>query len=384
MNRIVSVFVLVAIMCGCEPKKHGAFVVTGIVENPPGKKVSLMEASNAQPIILDSAELKGKGTFTLRGRANEEGIYRLVIDKGPDVILINDNNSIRVKIDINNYRAYTIEGSPASESLHQLFEQYRVKDSVIFSNFRKIEELSKTGGQDSIVEAMKTQNDRNIEGMNNLLKDFIANTNSPAAAFYALGMASSTVGREELTKMVNQTADRFPQHSALARIKSMMAVKQTPASAPKKDGAEPQSAGTDPLINKQAPDLTMNDVDGRPISISSFKGKWVLVDFWASWCPPCRAENPNVVQAYNKFKDKNFTVLGVSLDEDKGAWVKAIKKDNLSWSQMSDLKHWESAAVSAYGLEGIPFNVLIDPTGKIIASGLRGEALTAKLTEVLK
>jgi peroxiredoxin len=108
------------------------------------------------------------------------------------------------------------------------------------------------------------------------------------------------------------------------------------------------------------------------------------VDFWASWCGPCRQENPNVVAAYNQFKDKNFTVLGVSLDEDKAAWQKAITKDNLTWNHMSDLKQWESEAVKAYGFEGIPFNVLIDPQGKIIASGLRGEELESKLKEVLK
>ncbi len=109
-----------------------------------------------------------------------------------------------------------------------------------------------------------------------------------------------------------------------------------------------------------------------------------MVDFWASWCAPCRAENPNVVEAFNKFKDKNFTILGVSLDQDKAAWQQAIAKDNLTWTHISDLKYWESAVVPMYGIEGIPFNVLLDPNGKIIASNLRGEALENKLSEVLK
>jgi len=124
-------------------------------------------------------------------------------------------------------------------------------------------------------------------------------------------------------------------------------------------------------------------VNGKKISVSDFKGKYLLVDFWASWRGPCRQENPNVVAAYNKFKNKNFTILGVSLDEDKNAWLSAIKHDNLAWAQMSDLKQWQSAAIDAYRFNGIPFNVLIDPEGKIIAESLRGEMLEQKLSEVL-
>ncbi|MCH5599730.1 peroxiredoxin family protein [Niabella ginsengisoli] len=126
------------------------------------------------------------------------------------------------------------------------------------------------------------------------------------------------------------------------------------------------------LVGKPAPEFTLPDVNGHPVALSSFKGKYVLLDFWASWCKPCRIENPNVVEAYNKFKNKNFTVVGVSLDQAKEPWLKAIKDDQLNWPQLSDLQFWESPVVSLYGFEGIPFNVLIDPQGKIIAEGLRG------------
>jgi thiol-disulfide isomerase/thioredoxin len=128
----------------------------------------------------------------------------------------------------------------------------------------------------------------------------------------------------------------------------------------------------------------MNDISGKPFSLSQLRGKYVLVDFWASWCGPCRGENPNVVAAYNQYKDKNFTVLGVSLDDDKTGWMNAIAEDKLEWIQISDLKKWRSSVVTSYGFDGIPYNVLVDPQGKIIANNLRGPALQNKLAEVLK
>ncbi|MGZ5247507.1 MAG: TlpA family protein disulfide reductase, partial [Flavitalea sp.] len=122
---------------------------------------------------------------------------------------------------------------------------------------------------------------------------------------------------------------------------------------------------------------------GKNISLKSFRGKYVLVDFWASWCGPCRQENPNLVKAYNEFKGRNFTIVGVSLDRDKANWLQAIQQDQLNWTHMSDLAFWNSAAVSIFKFDAIPYNVLLDPQGNVIAEGLRGEALIQKLQEIL-
>jgi len=137
-------------------------------------------------------------------------------------------------------------------------------------------------------------------------------------------------------------------------------------------------------VGNMAPDFTQNDPHGKPVSLKDFRGKYVLVDFWASWCGPCRAENPNVVKAFKQFESKNFTVLGVSLDFNKDKWLEAVEKDGLEWAHVSDLKFWNNAVARQYDINAIPANLLIDPSGKIVAKNLRGEALHKKLDELLQ
>ena len=376
MKKLMTVLAMcVFVAMGCKEKPHGAFVVTGNILNAPGKKILLMEVpfSSPEPLILDSTRLSKNGSFTLRANAKEEGIYRLVLENGPDVIVINDTRTIRITMDVNDYSNYEIKESAASKSLHDLFRIYKKDDSSLLSAFKELDTLQKQGVSDSILSVVKNKRDDELEQMNNHITAFIKQSESPAATYYAIGLASRTMSPEGLKPLAEGASMKFKEHSGIARIKSLLA---------QQSAAKPEVGYA--LLNQAAPNLSMPDVNGKTINISDFKGKYVLVDFWASWCGPCRAENPNVLAAFNQFKNKNFTILGVSLDQDKAAWLKAIEKDKLQWPHMSDLKMWESAAVKAYGFEGIPFNVLIDPQGKIIASSLRGQDLETKLSEVLQ
>lgn len=364
---------VVLVLASCQNKKNGSFTVSGKIRHAPTPKIFLQELpfGGEQPVILDSGSIQTNGSFDLHAMAKEEGLYRLVLDRGPDVLLVNDATDIKVDIDVNDYRHYTLTGSPASESLHVLFEDYRKRDSMLYATFMEIDTLQKQKATDTVLALVRLRRDTQIKQMNKMVTDFISQSPSPAARYYALGMASRTMQPEEVAVLANASADKFKGHSGLAKIRSLLAV-QKPA-APKNS-----------RIGEQAPEISLPDVNGKIFQLSSLKGKYVLVDFWASWCGPCRKENPNVVAAFNKFRGKNFTILGVSLDKEKADWLKAIKDDKLTWTHVSDLKQWESAMVSLYHFDGIPFNVLVDPEGKMIATDLRGEALEKKLQEVLK
>jgi peroxiredoxin len=159
------------------------------------------------------------------------------------------------------------------------------------------------------------------------------------------------------------------------------ALKESPLG---KQEAETIATAKKKEVGALAMDFSQNDVNNKVVKLSDFKGKYVLIDFWASWCAPCRAENPNVVKAYNQLKGKNFEIIGVSLDEKKDAWIKAIEHDGLPWVNVSDLKGWKNKVAIKYGVAAVPQNVLLDPNGKVIVKNLRGEELLSKLATLVK
>jgi peroxiredoxin len=380
MKQLFSfVLLVVVVITSCNASGDpNNFTVSGKIEHATSQKIFLEQVNydNTPPKVVDSGKLAPDGSYKLKAIAKEQSLYLLTIDHKPVFIFINDNNYIRISTDLNiNLRSPYISNSNATKSLYDFLNNFRSKDSILSGIYAEIDSLYTRNPNDSSIAVLQSKGTQVLQTLTTFMKEYIQKSNSPAAVFYALNVAASknVMSMNDLETIAQQASERFKEHKGLADFKSLIA---------QANAANSSEAAS--WINKQAPDLTMNDVNGKPVSISNFKGKYVLVDFWASWCRPCRAENPNVVAAYDKFKDKNFAILGVSLDQNKDAWLQAIKNDGLTWTHMSDLKYWESSAVSTYKFQGIPYNILIDPSGKVIAESLRGDALEQKLAEVLK
>lgn len=394
MNKILFAVLLTTLFFSCKDESGEKFKVNGKIHNTSGKTVYLEEVSigTMRPVTVDTAELKPDGSFTLQGPSGEAAIYNIRVDQNeyPVASVINDKPSVELDVTMSKENQmfpekYEVKGSPASQTMKDFMKTFNDKLKTIFDASREADSLRSIVANDSLIN-LKIQQAANT---GKELKEYtlaeIKKSKNAALTMFELGYYQSSannpntglppIENEEAMAIINGAVKDNPDHVSLAGLKKNLDAQMQSVQGP---------GGAAKWVGKPAPDFTLPDVNGKPVSLSSFKGKYVLVDFWAAWCKPCRMENPNIVSAYNKFKDKNFTILGVSLDESKEAWLNAIKTDKLAWTHVSDLKQWESMVIPLYQFDGIPYNVLLDPRGNVIAEGLRGADLAAKLAEVIR
>jgi thiol-disulfide isomerase/thioredoxin len=379
MKKLISILAIFSLLfssCGSAGKGK----VSGTIKNAKGQNLIFEKIENNAPVALDTVKLDEKGNFSFDMKEGKVDFYRIILSPSNFLVLCLDSTSnVEITADAKDLiDNYTIKGSKNSEIIHDYFAEI----NPLLKEQRKLDETMRgmNFGDTDKVNTMRAQMKELIAKIATITKKYIdKNPESPALiVMQSLNPETDLDYYKKIEKAVGKAMPNSFYHNQISTYISQVEYKLQELERQKE---------MDKILGQgmAMPDIKLPGTDGKEKSLSALKGKVVLVDFWASWCRPCRAENPNVVRLYGKYNKKGFEVFSVSLDKEKSSWEAAITHDGLIWpNHVSDLMQWQSVVVKQFGIQGIPYTILVGRDGNIIAKNLRGEALEAKLAELFK
>ncbi len=375
---LISIIGLAA--CGSMSNEKG---ISGKVDGAEGESIYLMRFVNNRPIATDSAVIGENGQFSiLPGEAMDFNFYQLMIDKERAMILITDSTeSVNVETSSENFGENAlVKGSSNTQSLLTFYNDLRPL-------VEQIQELRAITSDGSMAQEEKSQAFSQLVDLNNEKREkcltFIDQNASSPATLAALSELNIKQDLATYKKVREGLKESFGHSLYYKMVNQQIEDSERKAKLPNGGQQAKATKNSAYTAGMEAPEITMNDLNGKERKLSDLRGKIVLIDFWASWCGPCRRENPNVVKEYNNFHDDGFEIFSVSLDSDAAKWAAAVEKDGLIWDDhVSDLAGWKNAAAKNYGIQSIPHTILVGRDGKIIATHLRGAALQSKLNEL--